>query len=183
MVDKVGIIYIRCDPHVSIHNHRRLSVGAYLVTLVSLVGQFTRYSRCPFIRISLINSLFSNLLIYQILLDRHDSSDGWLELRLLESSHGLLSFVLVLTLVILLILLLAKHLLEFVLVLLPEDTSPFLPLCDQVVRGGQVVEFVPLDVLLAPFRVYLIVTHQNLKNVLIHRYHVLAHDDPVLFGR
>lgn len=76
--------------------------------------------------------------------------------------------------------LLVDHLLEFVFVLLSEDASPFLPLGDEVVRRGQVVELVSANVILALLQVNLVVALQQLHDLGVDWNFVLADDDALL---
>jgi hypothetical protein len=81
---------------------------------------------------------------------------------------------------LLLSLLAEHHLLELVLVLLPEDAGPLLPFGNEVVGGGQVVEPVLLDVQLALLDVDLVVFVEQLHDLRVDGDRVLPYDDSFL---
>lgn len=80
-----------------------------------------------------------------------------------------------------LFILLAKHLPELILVLLPEYTSSFLPLGYQIIARGQVVESVLQEIFLTFLHIDLIVSIQQFQNVLLYRYGIFADDSPCFF--
>mmetsp|Transcript_4429 Transcript_4429/g.6517 ORF Transcript_4429/g.6517 Transcript_4429/m.6517 type:complete len:268 (-) Transcript_4429:901-1704(-) len=78
------------------------------------------------------------------------------------------------------LLLLAKHVLQLVLVLLSKDSCSFLPLGNQVIGGSEVVELVLLEVGLALLDVEVVVLFEQIQNLRSNRNLIPAHNDAAL---
>lgn len=76
--------------------------------------------------------------------------------------------------------LLAHHVLELVLVLLSENACSFLPLRYQVITGCQVIKLVPQKVLSAFFEVDVVVTVEQVHDVLVDWNWIPANKDSFL---
>lgn len=183
MLHVMWLLYLWCDVHLSIYNYWR-SMCAHFCRLFSSLS-----SRCSLSAVSRNRCLW----LYRVHLPSR--FDGWRENSFplwLRSVHQRLLYLLLLCgssilsriscrFLCLLLILLAKHLPELILVLLPEYTSSFLPLGYQIIARGQVVKSVLQEVFLTFLDVDLIVSIQEFQNVLLYWYGIFADDSSCFF--
>lgn len=96
-------------------------------------------------------------------------------------SNNRLLFLLRCSLFLSLLLFFTHHLFELVFVLLSEDACSLLSFGNKVVRSGQIVEFVPLDIVFASFDVNLVVLVEKLHDVHVDWNRVLTYNYAILF--